>query len=124
MDFTEALQAKTREERHRLITEQVEGEDWLDEIEEKMTEGGWPADSSIESIKITDDDSGPIRVSVDVSYTETQSTGCANVNLETGCSVLFQVVIDRATGEFEVESDHYSNDDDEDEVEVYVDDYA
>ncbi len=118
MNFTKAMAAKTKEERERLIEDEISGYAWGDEVEDYLLHGGWPDDINVYKISIDDSDENEIEVIAYIEFTESVPSSCHDYNHEHPGSAVAKVMIDRESATYDIETEgqvqDIEPDDDED----------
>jgi hypothetical protein len=75
MNFTAALAETDTKQRDCLIAAEIQSHDWLDDIANRMTHGGWPEQAAARVIKIETNERA-VRVFVVIDFTELCPQGC------------------------------------------------
>ncbi|MBW3599987.1 MAG: hypothetical protein KY475_22280 [Planctomycetes bacterium] len=102
MNFAEALRAKDIAKRDELIEVAIAEETWDDLLEDAMEYGGWPDDCHVTDVTVEDDEE-ELNAYVQLAYVESVPSSCKDYNHEYPGTATFTIMIDRATGECEVE---------------------
>jgi hypothetical protein len=128
MDFKKAMKAETIEKRNRLIENEIASESFAELLAEDMRHGGWPKHEWVEEVRIAEDkENHLLSVAIDLSFSESIPTSCAEVNLSTPGSATVTLDIypdgEYDVAEKEVDVQCYGEPDDDDDFSGPADDF-
>jgi hypothetical protein len=122
MTLDEALEIKDPILRNEAITDLIREHDWDPFAEDMLEEGGWYDIAIVDDVNLLDDTPTILRYRVTVTFEESVTTGCKDMNGVRERTAYLKYVINKISREYKIETIEFDGDE-IDDYDFYPDDY-